>query len=294
MNKYKSYNVPNISFEKIKELENNFLKQVHNDNIKKVEIEIDNEYININIEPYYKESNLWDTLIEAIKTNKTKFWFRDDDAGMDNNSLKNLMDYLSNKNINLLIAAIPKLSNANLKVLLDNYDNYIVAQHGYAHVSHTDSDSSEYPDLRDINDIKAELIEGNQILEKLFEDKYIKVFIPPWFEVGNNTKKLLKENNYIALSNYWNNKINLDGLIEINTQVDFVNWDDAYTFGGEEFVIEQILNEINSGNNFIGLLLHHERVAKETYVFLDKLLDAINKYGIITSFNEVLEGYQND
>ena len=120
------------------------------------------------------------------------------------------------------------------------------------------------------------------------------MFIPPWFEVGSKTKKLLKEHNYLAISNYWKNQINSNGMIEINSQVDLVDWDNAYTFGGEDYVLNQIISEIESENTCIGILLHHERIGKETYYFLDKLIETILEHGSIVDFNSILEGYKND
>ena len=40
------------------------------------------------------------------------------------------------------------------------------------------------------------------------------------------------------------NQINSNGMIEINSQVDLVDWDNAYTFGGEDYVLNQIISEI--------------------------------------------------
>ena len=295
MNRYKCYNIPNISFEQLKDLEESYLEQVHNDYLQKVEIKIVNDDININIEPFYKESLLWDKVSTLIKKNKTKFWFRDDDAGIDNDSLDNLMQYLTNKNINLLIAAIPELSDDKLKLLLAKYDNYIIAQHGYSHTNYSKDELSEYPDTRTKEVIATELTNGDRILSTLFNNKFIKVFVPPWFEIGGKTKKIIKEHDYLAISNYWKNQINPNGIIEINSQVDLVDWDKAYTFGGEDFVLKQIISEIELGNTCIGILLHHERIGKETCYFLDKLIDTILKNnGEVVDFKSLLEGCKND
>lgn len=202
------------------------------------------------------------------------------------------MQYLKDKKINLLIAAIPALSDNKLKTILDKYDNYVIGQHGYSHTNYSESDLSEYPDTRKKEVIADELIKGNRILSNLFKDKYNKVFIPPWFEVGSTTKKLLKEHNYLAISNYWNNRINSNEMIEINSQVDLVDWDNAYTFGGEDYVLNQIISEIELGNTCIGILLHHERIGKETYCFLDKLIEIILEHGSIVDFKSILEGYK--
>lgn len=52
---------------------------------------------------------------------------------------------------------------------------------------------------------------------------------------------------------------------EINCQVDLINWENAWTFGGEDFVLNQLIKEISSCNDDyinIGILLHHERMGK--------------------------------
>ena len=68
MNRYKCYNIPNISFEQLKDLEDNYLEQIHNDYLKKVEIKIENDDININIEPFYNKSLLWNKVGSIINS----------------------------------------------------------------------------------------------------------------------------------------------------------------------------------------------------------------------------------
>ena len=60
------------------------------------------------------------------------------------------------------------------------------------------------------------------------------------------------------------------------------------------YVLNQIISEIESGNTCIGILLHHERIGKETYCFLDNLIEIILEYGSIVDFKSLLEGYKND
>ena len=105
---------------------------------------------------------------------------------------------------------------------------------------------------------------------------------------------MLKEHNYLAISNYWKNQINSNGMIEINSQVDLVDWDNAYTFGGEDYVLNQIISEIELGNTCIGILLHHERIGKETICFLDKLIKIILENGSIVDFKSILGDIKND
>lgn len=290
MNRYKSYNIEKISYDKTSNLIDDYLEQVNNDYLKKVNIDISGNELVIDIEPYYQNSNLWDTLVNLLKKKKVVFWFRDDDIGICDNKMFELLNYMDKKNITMLLAVIPLLLSEETVLKLSHYNNYIVGQHGYSHSNFSLTEKAEYTKDRDINEVERELLLGNKKLEKLFSKQYIKYFIPPWFNIDDRTMKLLKRLKYNGVSNYWNNKVNKYGINEINCQVDFVDWQKAYSFGGEDFVLKQIIKELESerDNYIIGLLLHHERVGKETYKFLDKLIGVIDEYSYISSFDKLV------
>ncbi len=62
MNRINSYDISKLSFHDIKELEENYISQVKNKNIKKLDIKINENDLLINIEPYYLKSDKWDEL----------------------------------------------------------------------------------------------------------------------------------------------------------------------------------------------------------------------------------------
>ncbi len=82
MNRINSYDISKSSFHNIKELEENYISQVKNKNIKKLDIKINGNDLLINIEPYYLKSDKWDELNNILKTKKVNFWFRDDDVDL--------------------------------------------------------------------------------------------------------------------------------------------------------------------------------------------------------------------
>ena len=291
MNRFNKYNTNNISFEDIDNMIDQYLKQVNNDYIKKVAININGSDIEINIEPYYEKSTKWEYLIKLLKEKKVNFWFRDDDAGVDTVALEKLVKYMEELNINLLIGAIPEKTDNILATILKKYPNIYVAQHGYSHKNYSKTEQSEYPEDRNQQDINQEIIKGRKKLQEEFKEQYIDIFIPPWFEINKETIKTIKNENYIAMSNYWNNHINEFNLIEINCQIDLINWDKAYTFGGEDFVINQIINELEKKDHTIniGILLHHERMGKESYYFLDKLIKVIKENAKIIDIKDVIK-----
>lgn len=90
MNRINSYDISKLSFHDIKELEENYISQVKNKNIKKLDIKINENDLLINIEPYYLKSDKWDELNNILKLKRVNFWFRDDDVGLCKyNSAKN-------------------------------------------------------------------------------------------------------------------------------------------------------------------------------------------------------------
>lgn len=289
MNSFKAYNISKISYEDIDNLTEDYLKQVDNSHLKKVGITIKNENLEIDIEPYNLESNLWDNLIDLLKNKNVKFWFRDDDAGIDNAGLEVLLHYMNEQNIQLFIATIPTKVTSYLASIINNYSNVYVGQHGFSHSNHSLVEQSEYPKERDKKEVENELLKGRKILENFFETKFLNIFVPPWFEIDDATIEILKQENYAAISNFWDNNINEYGLIEANCQVDIVNWDNAYTFGGQDFVLSQIIAELikDKKDYNLGILLHHERMGKESYDFLDKLIKIIRNYSSITSIGDV-------
>lgn len=290
MNNYKKYNMTNISFEDIDALIDDYINQVKNDYIKKVDIKIKENDLSINIEPYKIESKKWNKLIELLKNKKVNFWFRDDDIGKFDDSLEELLDYFKNKNIDILLAVIPTEVDDVTAVKIKKYNNVLLGQHGYSHTNYSKTEKAEFTTERNVEEVKTQIKNGREKLKKLFEEKYIDIFIPPWFEIDENTLKTVQELDYKAISNYWDNQINKNNTIEANTQVDFVNWDKAKTFGGTDYVLDQIINELNKEKNeyYIGLLLHHERVGNQTYNFLDELIDVISKYAKFTNINNLI------
>ena len=68
MNRINSYDISKLSFHDIKELEENYISQVKNKNIKKLDIKINENDLLINIEPYYLKSDKWDELNNILKS----------------------------------------------------------------------------------------------------------------------------------------------------------------------------------------------------------------------------------
>ena len=97
MNRINSYDISKLSFHDIKELEENYISQVKNKNIKKLDIKINENDLLINIEPYYLKSDKWDELNNILKLKRVNFWFRDDDVGFANEELKEMLCFFNKK-----------------------------------------------------------------------------------------------------------------------------------------------------------------------------------------------------
>lgn len=218
-----------------------------------------------------------------IKSNKKVFfWFRDDDGNVLNDKFKRLVEFFEVKKCTLLESIIPFDLDSNIVDYIKMKDNIYIGQHGYTHIDYSIDKSvkSELCSSRDIETVISEQKIGNCILEEAFGEKYTHVYVPPFFEIEDVIKnKLIGLGIYNAFSIWWSNSmINMD-IPEINVQIDFVDWNFEEKFAGERYVNSQIERELkgicdNSCLDYgiIGIVLHHNLMCDDDYVYLSNLL----------------------
>jgi predicted deacetylase len=295
MYKYKNYKIKDIPIKKTEQIIEEYLSLSRSPTVKILDIKLDPSKLTINIEKHQENKTnytLWKEFNRLMKAIRQKgklvyFWFRDDDVEKFTPYLKNFLDYFSSNDLPVLLGVIPATTDANCAFELKRYRKILtIGQHGYSHRNHSNQDEvqSEYNEHREIDAVTTEVNRGQQKLISLYGEMYLNIFIPPWFEISTKIYNLLEKNGYKYFSIYSDNKRKNKETIEINSQVDLINWDNCYGFGGERFVLNQLIRELNrinesaSKDNLIGLLFHHERVDEETYLFMDRLVSNIKKH----------------
>ena len=200
------------------------------------------------------------------------FWWREDDVSYDCDKLHIVLDILSKYNICVLCGVIPKLITQNMILLLKNYPNAIVCQHGLFHKNNYTPDyKCEFDTVESLNQI----IQAREFLKKTFQNQFIPVYIPPWNNISKQFKDIMINSGWAAVST-WN--YSPDKKRPYNCDIDFINWAKSENFGGEDFVTNQILQCFDRKDFNIGLVNHHRTIGIDGINFIEKLLSEINKY----------------
>ena len=200
------------------------------------------------------------------------FWWREDDVSYDCGNLRTVLDIFSKHNFPVLCGVIPKLITQDMIILLRGYPNVIVCQHGLFHKNNYTQDYKCEFDTSISLDL---LIEGREFLRKTFQNQFIPVYIPPWNNISKTFKATLLDNGWTAVStcNYSATKKRI-----YNFDIDLIDWAKSENFGGEDFVVDQILQCFDRKDFNIGIVNHHRTVGRTGVKFIEKLLSELDKY----------------
>jgi predicted deacetylase len=134
------------------------------------------------------------------------FFFRDDDAGWEDEQLYRLLDVMTRFHVPTALAAIPTAVGprlaAELRALVTASARLVsVHQHGFAHVNHeANGRRSEFGAARPRAAQRDDLANGRQRLQHALGMPLPPIFTPPWNRCGPDTCECLVELGYEVLS----------------------------------------------------------------------------------------------
>jgi hypothetical protein len=205
------------------------------------------------------------------------FFFRDDDAGWDDEGLFSLLHIFVEHGVPLDLAVIPKAISAELasriRKLLEIESGLIsIHQHGYAHVNQeVEGRKCEFGPSRSrskqLSDIKA----GNRLLTDQFGAMVAPVFTPPWNRCTSITGECLVQSGFEVLSrDATAPPLNIPGLVELPVSIDWLK-----RWHGVRLDINEIGNALAvaaSGSFPVGVMLHHAAMNEADRERLKELL----------------------
>ena len=231
-----------------------------------------------------RELDLW-----AGSGNTATFWWRDDDAVSESPQLHTLDALSRDLNVPVAIAVVPAQVDGSLPRYLRDRDNFTVMQHGYSHISYAASGVKkiEVGGERATATITSELALGCRILNSSFEDQFIPVLVPPWNRIESRIYAALVEIGFDGVSSMWARATAypVNGLLQVNTHIDPVNWRHGRGFVGEYKAIAQINQHLyarRTGRRDIaeptGLLTHHLIHDDEIWAFCQSTLRILSEH----------------
>jgi hypothetical protein len=222
-----------------------------------------------------------DPLREALDAapEPVTFFFRDDDAGWEDERLMTLLDLFAHHGVPIDLAAIPLDMTPSLARELSDRarDAGLVGihQHGYAHVNHEREgrrcefgpSRSEPAQLRDIGD-------GRERLLDLFGPVLQPMFTPPWNRCTEDTGACLVELGVEVLSrDRTAGALALPGLRELAVQVDWFAKRKGEALS--RAAIGELLGARASNPAPLGVMLHHAVMGVDDMAAVGELLDLV-------------------
>ena len=230
------------------------------------------------------ELDLW-----SDASTSATFWWRDDDATKATAELNRLYSLSQDLRIPVALAAIPSLLDNSLPGYIRGRNNFTVFQHGYSHSSYAAEGMKriEIGGERSTNEIQAQLASGRRQLRDAFADQFLPVLVPPWNRIESRTYATLVSAGFCGVSSMWAraSAYPAEGLLQVNTHLDPVNWRHDRGFIGESRAIAHICNHLVNrrtasqvSNEPTGILTHHLAQTEEIWDFILTLMRKLREH----------------
>jgi len=210
------------------------------------------------------------------------FFFRDDDAGWEDERLLTLIDRFASRGVALDVAAIPAAVGPPLACVLRELTDgtpriVAVHQHGYAHVNHErEGRKCEFGPSRPIDAQRRDLADGRTRLEDLLGGSVARVFTPPWNRCTPATAACLADLGFSILSrDVGAAPLGDHGLVEHPVAVDWCGRRGARR--GCAGLGMSIAAAAVVGSP-VGIMLHHAVMTPEDFSLVGELLTVISSH----------------
>jgi hypothetical protein len=230
--------------------------------------------------------NGWTALTEELDRwraagRTATFWWRDDDATAPSAALDRLLSLQQRHAAPLAIAVIPARAEPALAERLTGIKGIGVVQHGWAHANHAPigAAKAELGPHRPDALVLGELARGQIVLDALF-DGWLRLLVPPHNRIAPSLAHALPAAGYVGLSTYGPRRGAQQGLVEVNTHADIMNWA-TRGFAGAEPALALVIRHLQNRragavepDEPTGLLTHHLAHDDAAWAFTDAFLAA--------------------
>lgn len=238
----------------------------------------------------------------AERGRTVRFWWRDDDAVSPTPELDELIDFSERFTIPLSLAVIPKFATKALAQRLADTHTVQVLHHGWQHKNYQDKScgekASEFGWRRTALEMEKELLEGKEVLQDLFAERFVPLFVPPWNRIAPRAVQLLQQQGDYGLSAFtWINHFRLPHL---QSHVDIIKWKKNKRFIGWNAARKrldlQLCRRQTNASEPIGLLTHHLDHGEGCSEFLEVFfkLTSVHPAALWLSSLELLEEAKRD
>ena len=208
-------------------------------------------------------------------------FFRADDIGVPSAGFSKLISLFKRHRTPLCLAVVPSWLTARRFAELQNItaepgNLWCWHQHGTLHRNfEAAGKNQEFGPARNFEVLKAEIDKGRSRLQGLLGDLFEPFFTPPWNRCSQEAAKALRDLGFLALSRSKGAKPNVAGILpDIQVSVDLHTGKQPDPAAALACLLADLSASLASG--CCGIMLHHQRMNRNAFFFLDVLLRLLN------------------
>jgi arsenate reductase-like glutaredoxin family protein len=212
-----------------------------------------------------------------------QIFFRDDDAGWENDKLFCLLDSFAQTNMPIDVAVIPENLDAELSSeLLSRWQRNKrllgLHQHGFSHANHElNGRKCEFGSIRLKSQQKDDIAKGRDRLQANFGEAVDPFFTPPWNRCTQDTVECLEELNFKILSrDFTATKLASSNLQQIPVHIDWSKFIKQSTKPFSE--LGQAIVQNLTSNKITGIMLHHADMDSRDLESLAEMLTMLSNH----------------
>jgi len=214
------------------------------------------------------------------------FWWRDDDAGPDDDAIVGLLDQRRRLDVPLALAVVPAwLAPPTVRRVLGDA-GAAVLQHGWDHRNNAAEGVKRTELVDGLVSLGDDLVHGRAILENAFGGRFAAIVVPPWNRIGPGIRTRLAGLGFAGLSAHGpRSAARIDGLHVANVHVDIMDWR-TRAFAGEAAALAQVVAHLAArregradGAEATGLMTHHRVRDTSAAAFVDRLVTTVRDHG---------------
>ncbi|CAG7857445.1 hypothetical protein MCAMS1_02266 [biofilm metagenome] len=212
-----------------------------------------------------------------------RFFFRDDDAGWENDKLFNLLDAFADNDVPIDLAVIPKsvdnkLADALMSRWRNNEQLLGLHQHGYSHINHEQNGRKcEFGSSRTKSQQQDDIANGKSCLQACFGVALDPFFTPPWNRCTQETVECLEDLDFKLLSR--DITATQFESTKIQHQPVHIDWSKIIKQPScPEADLAETLSLNFASNGLTGIMLHHADMGKEQLKPLTDLLVLLSSH----------------
>lgn len=228
----------------------------------------------------------------ADRQSPIKVFFRNDDGGWADKRLQQLTKEFIQQELPLDIAVIPDVLSEQsadvISALLDAGSRVAIHQHGFSHKNHQLSGRAcEFGTDRNSKQQKDDIEKGQNKLVAAFGSQVKPVFTPPWNRCTSETAVALQSLGFQYLSRIIGSAPIESVMPELPVAIDWLKKRKGKRLNTAE-LIEYISGLLNTDDEIIGVMLHHEHMDQENRILLSQFIESLRQSQMV-SFESMMD-----